>query len=463
MSTMDKIGYKLQALVRRYRRWMAKPKLFGFDIVFAAVLIAVALSTISVVDEGMDTVIEEADLRESVAKAVEQTPDVWLERLEEKKGKGSEYEYQLEYQRYRWFARNAPSLAERIRDEKVWEVVKQSSEMAAEQTVQFGVGKVAGKGARVIGAKGGKVGSKLLGKGIVEGSKVYRAAGRFLGRHGRRLVVGGGPIGETASNLAWETAFTAKPKDMSPALEKAMESKENRELFKLIEKALGQDPDKMMQACLYHEITLIENDRGFLDDKDYAAAVRSIAAYHNKLTQAGGSPTSMWKDEEELAKWLASEAGRKLPEVKEEKEEEKEVTPSADRACVTAWVEDVKDSEHYPAWDCWPYIHVKGVDVTFTEREYWVEYLGYPDENVHVHQKNLHCLMFAGTGSYCDTWPFRVPNPSPFHDYYDMEVNVREVWRGVDANGNPVEVEWSLKLEWEGKIAGRKEWKREIP
>ena len=295
-----------------YFLWICRPKLLS--AVFVIGLIATLLSEKSIIDYKFDVMDPKSDALESVALAVEQSPDLWLKQLEAKKGTLSEYEYKLQYEQYRFFARNAPSLANSIRDEKFRTVIKDSAKLTAEQTAQLAAGKIAGKGADYIGSRlGGKI--SVVGANLAE--KGYTAAGRIFSKGANTMIWSGEKVGEASSNLAWELAQGSKGKtSMPPVKELAMASPEFKALFDLIEKATEQNPDKLMTAALHQAIFTVglERDEELYPDNEYRTDVMSVAKRFIKMTQAGGSSTSMWKDVNALAVWLAGKAGRSLPE-----------------------------------------------------------------------------------------------------------------------------------------------------
>ena len=141
---------------------------------------------------------------------------------EAKKGKVSEYEYQLEYSQYRFFVRNAPSLAEKVRDKKFWGVIKDGGWLAAEQTAQLAAGKIAGRGGDYVGTR---IGSKVSDVGMKLAGKGYTTSGRIIARGGLRMVWEGGNIADASVNLAWEAtnALTSGGNKISPRTLKAMQ------------------------------------------------------------------------------------------------------------------------------------------------------------------------------------------------------------------------------------------------
>ncbi len=322
MAIRKRVLQAIQYLRFRYRLWKyhyfiwsIKPKLFG--VVFVIGLIAILLSEKAIIDYKYEVMDPKADALESVAMAVERTPDLWLKKIEGKKGKVTEYAYQLEYQKYEYFAKKAPSLAEKIRNNKFREVLKDVGRLSLEQGVQYGagkvVGKIAGKGVKYIEPQikleMGRAGVKLFNRG-------YRTAARIVTSSGEKIVESTTKMGEVSTSLIWEigSAMGAKT-TMPPARELAQKSPEFAALFELLKQATEENPDKLMQAFFNHDIwILVKNFRMRDDPEDYRAAVMGTAKKYLKLTKEGGSQDSMWNNVEDLAKWLANKVGRPLPE-----------------------------------------------------------------------------------------------------------------------------------------------------
>jgi hypothetical protein len=102
-----------------------------------------------------------------------------------------------------------------------------------------------------------------------------------------------------------------------------MSKPEFAELFQLLQKATEKDPDKLMEAHLYHDIKWLE--KNIFDADRYREFVIAMANKYKKLTKEFGSSDSMWNDVEELAKWFANKVGRPLPD--ESKPDEPEPEP----------------------------------------------------------------------------------------------------------------------------------------
>lgn len=312
-QTIHYLRFRYRLWKYDYFLWSTKPKLFGVAVVIG--LIAILLSEKAIIDYKFEVMDPKADALESVAMAVEQTPDMWLKKIEGKKGKVSEYEYQLEYQKYRYFTQRAPSLAEKIRSTKFREILKDIGRLSAEQGLQYGagkvVGKIAGKGLKYIEPhvklQTGRAGVKLFNQG-------YRTAARIVTSSGDKIVESGTKIGEVSTSLIWEIGSAMRTKTkMPPARELARKSPEFAALLDLIKQATEENPDKLMTAALHH---VIQNVSHAKDDppEDYRNSVMIAARTLSNMTQAGGSPTSIWKDVDALAKWLANKIGKSLPD-----------------------------------------------------------------------------------------------------------------------------------------------------
>jgi hypothetical protein len=286
--------------------------------VIAAIMAAAILMSFQGVSNEAMQMKEDLGARESIAMAVERTPDLWLEQIEAQKGKMNDFEYLLARQQATFFASKAPGLAQQVRDEKFWATLTQGGWIIGKQVAQIGAGKAVGSAARhIIGPRLVSGGVDLLSKGVLQQSKTYEAIGTHLGRSGRILTHHAGEvIGSTASDLAWETAsgLSNDPSTMSPALQKAMENPQWQQLFVLIEEAKERDTQKLLQAALFHHINLIDSRKGDMNDDEYRAFVMSYASKLARLTRAGGSSNSMWETADDLAKWLAAKAGRALPD-----------------------------------------------------------------------------------------------------------------------------------------------------
>jgi hypothetical protein len=228
------------------------------------------------------------------------------------KGEISDYEYKLELEQCRYFTRNAPTLAANIRNNKFKEVLRESGGLALKQTAQLATGKIAGRAADYVGTR---IGTKVGEAGIELAERGYRAVGRVVSNAGENLVFRADTIADTTFNISWELTnfFSGGTGQIPPELKIAMESQEFVALFKLINIAKGESPDKLMQAALYHVIKNVSLAKDKTDE-DYREAVMIAASHLATMTQAGGSTTSMWKDVNELAAWLAAKAGRALPQ-----------------------------------------------------------------------------------------------------------------------------------------------------
>ncbi|KPK20812.1 MAG: hypothetical protein AMJ70_07910 [Dehalococcoidia bacterium SG8_51_3] len=132
-------------------------------------------------------------------------------------------------------------------------------------------------------------------------------------------------MADKSSNLIWELITAAARVDpaTTPTLQKAMSKPEFAELFQLLQKATEKDPDKLMEAHLYHDIKWLE--KNIFDADRYREFVIAMANKYKNLTKEFGSSDSMWNDVEELAKWFANKVGRPLPD--EPKPDEPEPEP----------------------------------------------------------------------------------------------------------------------------------------
>jgi hypothetical protein len=315
MSIITKICRIKDNLKWRYRYWksvyffwMLKPKVYAVPII---ALVAVLLSTYGILETGVNQIIPKAAALESVARTVEQTPDLWQKTLDAKRSKGeiSDYRYQLEMEQMKYFARHAPELAENIRTNKSLNVFIQSGMLSAIQTTQFIGGKAAGRVTRYIGTK------RIV--------KTYLATGHNLDRtvESMQFWNDATQLTDDTFNLSWELmGLSTEGNQATPKLEMALKSQGFADLFELIKTATEQQPDKLMQAALLHQINMLisKNDPNIYTDEEYKNLVMSLAGNLIKLTQSGGSPESMWRDENDLAKWLAVKARRPLPGVSED-------------------------------------------------------------------------------------------------------------------------------------------------
>ena len=101
MSRMKKIRQEISYLRFRYDfwtssrlGWLSRTGLFSIAVIIG--LIATLMSEKEIIDYKFNVMEPKADALESVARAIEQSPELWLKTIEAKKGKVSEYEYQLE-------------------------------------------------------------------------------------------------------------------------------------------------------------------------------------------------------------------------------------------------------------------------------------------------------------------------------------------------------------------------------
>ncbi|MBN1191088.1 MAG: hypothetical protein JXA46_15130 [Dehalococcoidales bacterium] len=283
-----------------------------------ALMIAVTcVSGAGVIDESMQ-MHQALDMQASIAIAVEKTPELWLNQIEAKKETMNEYDYMLARQQAISLSSKAPSLAKQVREAKFSAMVEKSLKIVGKQAVQAGIGKAVGAvGKHVIGPRLIDKGRQILLKGIEQQSTTYQVAGVYLSGKGLMLKNVGDKIGATALNMAWETtsALSGKPYDMRPDLERANEDPLFQQLYVIIREATEQNPDKLMQAALHHEISMImqKNDPTEYTDEEYRNIVMGYATGLARLTKAGGSSKSIWDDVNEFAVWLANMARRPLP------------------------------------------------------------------------------------------------------------------------------------------------------
>lgn len=316
MKVLRGLQRKINSLVYHYRYWKIEYQLWSvrpkmFSAVALIGLIALCMTAFDIGAEGV-AMRDEVAIQRSIANAFDEAPGIWLKQLEAKKETISEYQYELQKAQYEFFTARAPSIAERIRDDAFWNVLKKSLTMAGKQSAQVAAGKIAGKAADMVGTRIGykatEAGAKLVEKG-------YSRVGRYIGSKGDTLIWGAEKLGDTFANLAWEVteAATRDEKWKTPILQKAMKAPEFAELFQLIQKATERKPDKLMGAHLYQYIKMAGNAKHRPAD-EYRTSVMITAQNLNKLTKEGGSSDSMWDNAEELAKWIANKIGRPLPE-----------------------------------------------------------------------------------------------------------------------------------------------------
>jgi hypothetical protein len=313
------VPYRFRYWKIEYQLWAARPSYFG--AIALVLFIGMLMTSVNWGIEGAQ-LRESTGIQRSIATAFEKVPGILLKQLEAKKDSMSAYQYELQYQQYRYFARNSPRIAQRIRDDAFWNIFKGIGGMVGKEAAQMAAGKIAGKAANVVFTRIGygvsRAGSALADKG-------YNVAGRFIAREGDELIWGAQEISEKLSNLAFEVTSTAtrNVKWNTPKLQMAMARPEFAELFQLIQKATEQNPDKLMEAALHQCIKMAGNAKDRPDD-EYRTSVMITAQNLKKLTKEGGSPDSMWNDVNELAKWIANKVGKPLPD-----EPEPEDTPES--------------------------------------------------------------------------------------------------------------------------------------
>lgn len=383
--------FYIRHMKAEFDHWASLPKLFGPILI---------IGWLAIFMTSWDMGYEAAELREkigiqrSIAGAFEGAPAVMLQQIEAKKDTMSPYQYELKKAQQEFFAREAPKIAERIKSDAYWKIFVGVSKVATEQAAQMATGKLAGRAANYVGTRVGyqatKVGAKLA-------ATRFRAAGRFIGSTGEELIWKSAQLGELAdksSNLIWELITAAARVDpaTTPTLQKAMSKPEFAELFQLLRKATEKDPDKLMEAHLYHDIKWLE--KKIFDADEYREFVIAMAKKYKKLTKEFGSSDSMWNDVEELAKWLANKAGRPLPE--EPTSDEPEPEP-ASLANFTAHGEftGLEEKLHYPA-DHWQ-LNSINIDVHNWKIVKGVGILNHEVKTPAIHTYAKHTFSFNGT------------------------------------------------------------------
>jgi len=317
MRILANLHRKRNCLVHRYQNWKIEYQLWAlrpkmFAVVALLGFIALCMTAFDIGAEGAG-MRDEVEIQRSIANAFDEAPGIWLKQIEAKKPNLSKYQYELQKAQCEFFAARAPSIAERIRDDAVWSVLKKSLTMVGKQTAQVAVGKLAGGAADVVGTK---IGYKVTQAGAKLTEKGYSRVGRYLSSKGEALIWGTAEsLGEKFANLGWEVAEAAARDESwkSPVMEKAMKAPEFAELFQLIQEATDRNPDKLMGAHLYYNIQIAGNAKDRPDD-EYRKSVMITAQNLKKLTKEGGSPDSMWNNVEALAKWIANKVGRPLPD-----------------------------------------------------------------------------------------------------------------------------------------------------